>query len=268
MDKNTFAKMIDVHLSSQLNLYMSEKKSYDNFDIYFGGLIDDYYWNFATNIKSKTKEEFKLDWETMKSVFKERNLQPVAYLTPLSPLYNDVDNLNLAVLYTDSWLTLKDIKNYPYYKSKLELTFEIVNKDNIEKFIDGVCAGFASDDPEDPYGELSEGYRIALRNGIKVNDPKYKIQHYLVYCEDVVVGTATVCYSDKIACVYNVTTAKAYKKNGIAKELMSYLIKDMAAKGIKLICLQTEKGFYTENIYIKLGFEKAFYGKWSESVVT
>jgi len=39
MNFELIENLIDLHLNSQLNLYMSKKEEYNNFDAYFGDLI-------------------------------------------------------------------------------------------------------------------------------------------------------------------------------------------------------------------------------------
>lgn len=256
MDK--IRRLESVHYNGQTNLYMSKKISYDSYDIYFSDLIDDYYWNFATNIQSKDMKQFKKDFNNIKKVFKENNRIPIVYITPTSSLYSKRDDLELTKVYTDSWLILEDFSNYPVYNSELNINIVRVNKDNLEDFITGVSNGFASDDPNEPYQGLGDGYRVALRNSILDNNTKYKVEHYIAKYRNETVGTLTVNRCDDIACIYNVTTKSSYKRKGICREMMSHVIKDLNGKGVKIICLQTEKGFYTEQVYLNLGFKKLF----------
>ena len=260
IDYNLIKKLKDVHFGSQLELYMSKKLQFSDYDIYLSDLIEDNYWNFAINLKSKNKDEFLVEWKNIKNDFIKYKRQAIVYLTPELPIYEKKDELGLSEIYTDSWLMLENLKDFEYSKSKLNINIEEVDKNNLEDFIQGVSDGFSSGDSNDPYDSLSEGYKIALRESFKKKNTKYKIKHYLARYNNIVVGTATVNYNDEVACVYNVTTNRNYKKNGICKEIMSCLIKDMVDKGIKIICLQTEKGFYTEEVYLKLGFKKIFDG--------
>lgn len=115
--------------------------------------------------------------------------------------------------------------------------------------------GFSGDNPEDPYGELSDGYRVALRRSFEC-DSDYKIIHYLGIYEDEAISTATaVCKEDK-AIIYNVTTKKKYQKQGVCKQTMSDVINDLKNIGIKTVCVQTEEGYYTERAYKSMGFKE------------
>lgn len=42
---------------------------------------------------------------------------------------------------------------------------------------------------------------------------------------------------------------------------MSYIINDLRRIGINQVCLQTERGFYTEQVYKNMGFEEKMVGE-------
>lgn len=100
--------------------------------------------------------------------------------------------------------------------------------------------GFSSDNPEDPYESLSDGYRIALEKSFNKTDSEYQVIHYLGEKEQEVISTATVVYKKDKAIIYNVTTNKKYKKQGACKQMMSDIIKDLIKLNINEICVQTE----------------------------
>lgn len=249
------------HFGAQINLYLSKKLEYDNFNIYLSDIIEDSYWNLTSNIKANTKEKLDNDLIKINKIFKDNNRKPVIYMTPTSPIYKIRDDLGLALESTDSWLILENLEEFPKYKSKLDITIDKVNDNNINEFIEAIVVGFSSDDPSDPYGTLPDCYKIALKNSWKIkNNSKYKLNHYLARYDDKSIGTLTAICNEEIAFIYNVTTHKEYKKNGVCKEMMSYVIKDLYDNGVRLVCLQTEKGFYTEQVYENMGFKKIFEG--------
>ena len=83
---------------------------------------------------------------------------------------------------------------------------------------------------------------------------------YLGTYNDEDISTATVVYKDENAIIYNVTTNKKYQKNGVCKKMMSEIMKDLSSIGIKVVCVQTEQGFYTEQVYKKMGFKEIMLG--------
>lgn len=73
-------------------------------------------------------------------------------------------------------------------------------------------------------------------------------------------------YQEKIAYIYNVTTNFNYRKRGICKELMSYVIQRLAKISVEQAVLQTEFDFYPEKIYKNMGFKEIFKGlKYTEA---
>jgi N-acetylglutamate synthase-like GNAT family acetyltransferase len=121
--------------------------------------------------------------------------------------------------------------------------------------------GFSGDNPEDPYESLSDGYKIALEKSFNKNDSEYQIIHYLGKKDEESISTATVVYKKDKAIIYNVTTNKKYQRNGVCKQLMSDIIQDLRKLNINEVCVQTEQGFYTEQVYKNMGFIERLLGK-------
>lgn len=255
-------KLIDIHLNGQLYLYMSKKIEKQNYNIYYSDVIDDEYWNFAY-LKHKEiplKEIFK----DIKTNMEELNRKPIIYITSniMNPeLQEEIKQSNLKSLYTDVWMTLDNLQHFKIYKSKIAFNVYKVNKSLTEQFIQAVMDGFSGDDPEDPYESLSDGYRTALEKSFDENDSEYKIIHYLGKKEQESISTATVVYKRDKAIIYNVTTNKKYQRNGVCRQLMSDIIQDLVKLNINEICVQTEQGFYTEQVYKSMGFIEKMLGK-------
>ena len=185
------------------------------------------------------------------------NRKPIIYITSDiidSELQEKIDNSKLKSLYTDVWMTLDNLEQFGTYKSKIDFSVKKVDEKIKELFIQAVMNGFSGDNPEDPYESLSDGYRIALEKSFNKTDSEYQVIHYLGEKEQEVISTATVVYKKDKAIIYNVTTNKKYKKQGACKQMMSDIIKDLIKLNINEICVQTEQGFYTEQVYKNMGF--------------
>lgn len=249
---------IDIHINGQLELYASKIIDKDNYNILLSDLIDDQYWNFAY-LKSVDIDLNKV-WQDIKYKMKKYNRQPVLYITSSnSNLEEKLKELNLNVLYTDVWMINDDLDNFEDYKSKIDFKVNRVDENLKSKFIQAVMDGFSGDNPEDPYESLSEGYKIALEQC--KSDGIYKVNNYIGLYNDKAISTATVIYKDDKAIIYNVTTNRNYQKQGVCKQTMSEVIKNLRNIGITTVCLQTEKGFYTEQVYKNMGFKEIMLGK-------
>ena len=155
----------------------------------------------------------------------------------------------------------ENLENFGKYKSKLDMKVVKVNKDLKTKFIQAVMEGFSGDNPDDPYESLSEGYKRALENCKENGEGDYKLINYLGTYNNKAISTATVIYNKDKAIIYNVTTNKNFQKQGICKQLMSEIVKDLIELGITTACVQTEQGFYTEQVYKNMGFKEVMLGK-------
>ncbi len=255
-------EIIDIHLNGQLNLYMSNKIEKQNYDIYYSDLIDDEYWNFAY---LKNREVSLNDiFNEIKLSINKLDRKPIIYIISNIidlKLQEDIEKSKLKSLYTDVWMTLDNLEQFESYKSKINFSVYKVDEALKEQFIQAVMDGFSGDNPEDPYESLSDGYKIALEKSFNKNNSEYKIIHYLGKKEQESICTATAVYKGSKAIIYNVTTNKKYQRNGVCKQMMSDIIKDLIKLNINEICVQTEQGFYTEQVYRKMGFIERLLGK-------
>lgn len=252
---------IDIHLNGQLELYLSKVIKSEEYDIFLSNIIDDEYWNFAY-LKSNNVD-FKNVWQQIKEKMKSNLRKPLIYITSLdnNQIKEDLNITNLSILYTDVWMTIENIEEFKKYDSKIDFEIYVVNDKLKDKFIQAIMDGFSGDNPEDPYESLSDGYRVALEESFKESSTQYKVVHYLGLKDNEAITTATVIYYKDKANIYNITTNKKYQKCGACKKTMSYITNDLKNKGIKQVCLQTERGFYTEQVYKNMGFEEKMVGE-------
>lgn len=257
--KDYINDLIDIHINGQLELYASDIIEKDGYNVLLSDLIDDAYWNFAYLKNSNI--ELNEVWQNVKCDMKKHDRQPVIYLTSKENLEGKIQDLKLNTLYTDVWMTIEDLNSFEQYESKID--FEVVRADEKlkDKFVQAIMDGFSSDNPDEPYESLSDGYRVALEKSMRPNNSEYKVINYLGLYNEETLSTATVLYKKDKAIIYNVTTNKKYQKQGVCKKTMSKIIKDLMSIGIKVVGLQTEKGFYTEQVYKSMGFKEIMLGK-------
>ena len=260
--KNYLEDLIDIHINGQLHLYASNVIEKGNYKIVLSDLIDDQYWNYAYLKNGSTN--LNQVWEYIKEDMKKNSREPVIYVTSNrcnKELEQKIKDINLECLYTDVWMTIEDLENFKDYKSKLNLKVTRVGEDLKSKFVQAIMDGFSGDNPDDPYESLSEGYKIALEQSMEKNDSQYKIINYAGIFNEEVIATATVLYKGNKAIIYNITTNKKFQKQGVCKQMMSEIIEDLNEIGIQIVCLQTEQGFYTEQVYKNMGFQEVMIGR-------
>lgn len=256
-------EFIDIHFNGQLELYLSKVIKREDYNIFLSDIIDDTYWNLAY-LKTGYLNLDKA-WKEIKTEMINSNRKPLIYITSLinnNEIKKALSKNNLELLYTDVWMTIENLEQFKECSSDINFDINIVNERLQDKFIQAIMDGFSGDNPDDPYESLSDGYRTALEENIKRNNSSnYKSIHYLGLKDKENITTATVIYKNDKAVIYNVTTNKKYQKHGACKKMMSYIINDLKNKGIKEVCLQTEKGFYTEEVYKSMGFKGKMLGQ-------
>lgn len=253
-------ELINIHLNNKL--YLSNVIKKEHYDVYYSNLIDDEYWNFAylknnNIILNEIIKNIKLDMNSI-------NRKPIIYVTSNitnNQLQEQIKQSKIDLLYSDTWMVQNNLKEFENYKSQIDFYFKEVDEDLKEEFINAVFDGFSSDNKEEPYQSLSTGYRVALENSFTNNDKEYKIINYLGKNEKEIISTATVVYKNDKAIIYNVTTNKNYRRKGVCKKMMTNIIHELVKLNINEVCVQTEKGFYTEEVYKKMGFKEILLGK-------
>jgi len=250
--------LIKNHFDVSTQLYASQRVIFNDFVLMLSDEIEDNYWNIAIKVDGETIDDIKSIWPKIKTEMLKKNREP-AILIPNTSLLNPstLKPLNFEPIYQDCWMVLEEFKEYPTYKSELDINILKVDNNLKEEFISAVMTGFSGDDPNDPYNALPECYATSLRKSFDKKIEDYKLVQYLVKYNNISVGTASVISGKEIALIYNITTNKEYKRKGICKELMSNIIYSLA-DDIEIVCLQTEKGFYTEFVYKNLGFKEVF----------
>lgn len=252
----------DIHFEGQLSIYLTEKIEKEQYNIMLSSEIEDQFWNLAY-VKTKTLKNWQEVWKQVNNIMIENNRQPILYLPSFVEMAKEEKKQfkeMLTILYTDVWMMLENLPSFPKYKSKIAFDLAKVEENKKEEFIKAVFEGFSGDNPEDPYESLTDGYRVQLEKSFENKQTEYSIRHYLGEKKDEWVCTATALIREEKAILYNITTNRKYQRMGICKEMMSRVIEDLSQIGIKAICLQTEKGFYTQQVYEKMGFKEIFEG--------
>jgi len=240
------------------NMYVDDICDYKDFILVKSNIIDDGIWNFICNIKNNSYDGIIELFENSKHLFVNR--VPRIYF-----LSNQLDNKILSRLSEnynlyckDSWFCTYISKLDLDYKSSLTLDIRISN--NKDDIIDTIMKGFSTGDPNEPYGDLSPTYREALESKFNLKTKNVETLHYVAYYQNKPISIATASINNEDAYLNNVTTLKEFKGNGVAKELLSFLIKDLKNRNVKEIIFATETDEYTEKFYKKLGFEVVEYG--------
>ena len=142
--------------------------------------------------------------------------------------------------------------------AKIEVRPIVKQEDFEGLFVETFHTAYSSDDPNDPYGQLSPTYKNSLRNSWGKN-PEYKKDHYLASYEGVPAGVITAVSYQGFVGVYNVGTVPKYRHHGVGEAMMATVAREL--KDNDVLFLQTAKGSLVEKWYEKMGFQTIFLGE-------
>ena len=231
----------------------------DNYDITYNNKIEDCFSNFISNFDVKNKQEFTNIINEADKTFRRINRNTTVYLIPfMKELYDKRNKYfttdKFELVSTEVWQIyndfskLDDIKTNCKFDVKLELTTDM------KEYASFVMECYKTEDEDDPYGDLDEGYKEGYMNYKKIyND--IESEFYYIKVDDKIVGVTQSNYNDKIYGIYSLAIKKEYRNKGIGKEVLKQQLQMCKSKNISTAYLQTEQGYYPNKMYEKLGFK-------------
>lgn len=242
--------LIDIHLNGDIDLKRIIK---DDYDILYSDIVPDIDYNYAFLKNNKVNIKDLLD--KIKQDFKLLNRKPAIYI--LSNIMNDnLKSNNLEINHIDTWMVLDKLVEFNI-NSNIE--YSHLSKDELDEWVNAFMNNFSSDDPNEPYQGLDEGYRITFSDNYESHDGFNSI-YYKAKLNNKIVATCMGIYKDNSIILYAGSVDKKLRGKGIFKEFLNYIIKDLKDNKIDNICLQTEKGYYPEKLYSKIGFKEIIQG--------
>lgn len=246
---------VRIHWKLQLGSYFESIHNLDGAVYNLGGLVTDYFWNYAGMINTRPSDADVLIERIIKFALMHKR-EPAFYIDPSTKPDNFTTNLTKAGFKADDdeiWMFFNQLPNALQQTSDLVIkevadfndmkTFVKVFHDSYEMLQDG--------DPSSPYGDsLLKAYKN------KAND--VKVHHFLGSRSGVPVSVSSIYMSGHDAGLYNVGTPVSHRGHGYGTALSVHAIKYAKGKGAKKILLQTELGGDAERLYSKLGFVQAF----------
>ena len=256
---NNIEKIINYNFEGQRLLFENSKRyDYERFTIFYLNEFDDDYLNLAINLKSESIDEFESDFYEIKQIMNNQN-RKASVLINNSDLINKINYKKIGLEISDDsvWLMIDNMNEFPRYKSDINVHIKKINKGEEKEYPYLVEEGFKKHSELDPYDGLSKSIITAIKRSCFINN-QFITEHYVAENNEKKIGTATIMFNKEIAFIYNITTNLNYRKYGVCKELMSYVINRINELNIDMAVLQTEKGFYPEQIYKKMGFKELF----------
>lgn len=231
----------------------------DNYEITYNPNIKDCYSNFISNFDVKNNQEFEGIINEADNIFSEKNRTTAVYLIPfMKELYKNKEKYftsgKFELISTEAWQIYHDFSKLDNIHINCNFDVKLELATDMKKYADCVMSCYQTDNEDDPYGDLDEGYRQGYINYKKVyND--IENEFYYIKVDDKIVGTTQSVYNHKIYGIYSLAIKEAYRNKGIGKEVLKQQLQMCKSKNISIAYLQTEQGFYPHKMYQKFGFE-------------
>lgn len=255
-----YKSMEDLHFNGLQEMYFTSIRDYAFGSLLLSNSIEDTYYNYFAKLRTNGQSLAEI-WEKVKMLFPS-NRMPALYISPSSDLYGrESDLLSTFVRqYTDAWMVLNDWTFFNNYELNKKISVRPVTNQEIFNnfFVETFHIAYSSDDPNDPYGQLSPTYKNSLRKSWGKNTDYLK-KHFIAEYDGKPAGVITaVCYNGFVG-VYNVGTISEFRHLGIGKAMMSAVASSINKNDV--LFLQTEKGSLVEKWYETMGFQTVFYGE-------
>lgn len=231
----------------------------DNYEIAYNQNIKDCYSNFISNFDANNKEEFENIIREADKTFSKINRDTTIYLIPfMKELYNNREMYfepnQYQLISTEAWQIYNDFSKLDDINIKCNLNVKLELATDMKKYADYVMESYQTDDEDDPYGDLDDGYRQGYVNYKNIyND--ISNEFYYIKVDDKIVGTTQSAYNNKVYGIYSLAIKKNYRNHGIGKEVLKQQLQMCKSKNIDTAYLQTEVGFYPNKMYKKFGFK-------------
>ena len=136
----------------------------DNYEITYNENIKDCYSNFISNFDVKNNQEFERIISEADKVFSNKNRNTAIYLIPfMKELYNNRDKYfttdKFELISTEVWQIYQDFSKLDNINTNCKLDVKLELAKDMEEYANYLMSSYQTDDENDPYGDLDEGYR-------------------------------------------------------------------------------------------------------------
>lgn len=231
----------------------------DKYDMAYNEDIEDCYSNFISNFDVKNNQEFENIIKDADENFSKINKTTAICLVPfMKEIYNNrskyLKSYKYELISREAWQIYNDFSNLDNVNTNCNLDVKLELATNMEEYAGYVMSYYKTDDEDDHYGDLDEGYMQGYMNYKRIYKD-IKCEFYYIKVGDKIVGTTQSVYNDNLYGIYSLAINKEYRDKGIGKEVLKQQLQMCKEKNINIAYLQTELGFYPNKLYKKFGFE-------------
>lgn len=258
MNLELIKKLNHFNMYANLGFQFDGIYKYENYSIAYHNKIKDYWYNFITDIKADSKEEFdKIILQAIPKM-KDRDREvAIAILPFMQEIYNKKELFfddAYELISNEVWQIYNDFDNLENIKTNCSLDVKLGKTTDMKLYSEEMIKAYQTGDKDDPYGDLDTVYKEVYENYKKVQN-EYTDEFYFAKVNDEIVGVTSGVWDNEIYGIYGLAVKKEFRCKGIGKEIIKQQLQMCKDKRLKLAFLQTEEGYYPADTYRKLGFE-------------
>lgn len=258
MDLELIKKLHYFNMYANLGFQFDGIDKYENYSIAYHNKIKDYWYNFITDIKANSKEEFdKIILQAIPKMKDKDREVAVAILPFMQDIYNKKEVFfddTYELISNEVWQIYDDFDNLENVKTNCSLSVKLEKTIDMKLYSEEMIKAYQTGDKDDPYGDLDSVYKEVYENYKKVQN-EYIEEFYFAKVNDEIVGVTSGVWDNEIYGIYGLAVKKECRSKGIGKEIIKQQLQMCKDKRLKLAFLQTEEGYYPADTYRKLGFK-------------
>ena len=258
---NFITKLARFNIDSNIGISITENKEYEKFNIVYSNTISDFYYNYINSVKVCNNIDVIELLNKAENIINEQYNREfcVALLPTDGYIYDKRDEVFDPNIYecvsNEVWQIYTDFENVQNIVTNCKFNITLEKTTDMELFSNEMYDSYVTGNDDDPYGDLDLAYKEAYKN-FKKNSDRIEQDFFIIKNKNEVVGVVQDAYDEEIFGIYCLAIKSSYRNKGIGKEVIKQLLKRCKELNKKIAFLQTEKGFYPEQIYNKLGFEE------------
>ena len=258
---NLITKLARFNIDSNIGICITKNKEYEKFKIVYSNTITDFYYNYIHSMNAYNKlETIELLNKAENIINEQYNRELCVTVLPIDGyIYNKRDEVFDQNIYecisNEVWQIYIDFENVQNIVTNCNLNISLEKTTDMELFSNVMFDCYATGNDDDPYGDLDLAYKEAYKN-FKKSSNQFEYEFYIIKNKNEIIGIVEDVYDNEIFGIYCLAIKSSYRNKGIGKEVIKQLLQRCKDINKEIAFLQTEKGFYPEQIYNKLGFKE------------
>lgn len=207
MDLELIKKLHYFNIYANLGFQFDGIDNFEKYRIAYHNKIKDYWYNFITDIKASSKEEFDKIILDASSKMKAKNRDvAIAILPYMEAIYShremSFDN-SYELVSNEVWQIFDNFEELDSIKTNCDLNVKLEKTTDMKLYSEEMIKAYQTGDADDPYGDLDSIYKEVYENYKKVEND-YTDEFYFVKVNDEIVGITSGVYDNEIYGIYGI----------------------------------------------------------------